>query len=57
VNYNLLRPILKEVGGLSDSSSFEKVKQFDWIDVSRLNGYGLQDGGKPGQGKTPKRNR
>jgi hypothetical protein len=57
VNYNILRPILKEVGGLSDSSSFEKVKQFDWIDVSRLNGYGLQDGGKPGQGKTPKRNR
>jgi hypothetical protein len=38
-----LRPILKEVAGLSDASSFKKVKEFDWIDAARLGGYGSEE--------------
>jgi type II restriction/modification system DNA methylase subunit YeeA len=36
VNYNKFGKAIKEVKGLNDSATKKKVKEFDWIDVSKI---------------------
>ena len=36
VNYNKFGKAVKEVGGLNDSATKKKVKQFDWIDTTTI---------------------
>jgi type II restriction/modification system DNA methylase subunit YeeA len=36
VNYNKFGKAIKEVKGLNDAATKKKVKEFDWIDVSKI---------------------
>jgi hypothetical protein len=36
VNYNKFGNVIKQVSGLNDKKAKDKVKKFDWIDVTEI---------------------